>query len=141
MLAAVSSSPDYVDGSFKSDLSERLQAYSERDYGIGAWLAYDAMTLIGLAMKKAEVEGDEVTRQTIAGNIKTVGRSSGEMVQNYPDGAAVLENGNEVDFQGIRSNCNSDDRGNVSTPYNTLQVRDEQWQIVKQIPADEIAGI
>lgn len=141
MLAAVSTSPGYVDGSFKTELAEAFQAYSEREYGIGAWLAYDAMTLIGLAMRKAVVDGNEVTRQTIAGNIATIGRPPGEQVRNYSDGAGVLENGNEVDFQGVRSNCNFDERGNVSTPYNTLQVRDGEWQSVEQIPADVIADI
>jgi ABC-type branched-subunit amino acid transport system substrate-binding protein len=141
MLAAISTSPGYVDGSFKTELGEAFQEYSEREYGIGAWLAYDAMTLTGLAMKKAELDGDEVTRQTIAGNIASIGRPPGETVQNYPDGLSALENGDEVDFQGVRSNCNFDDRGNVSTPYNTIQVRDGEWQTVEQIPVDVIADI
>lgn len=141
MLAAVSTSPGYVDGSFKSKLAEEFQAYSEREYGIGAWLGYDAMTLIGLAMKKAVVDGDEVTRQTIAGNIKPVGRPPGETVRSYSDGRSVLENGTEVDFQGVRSNCNFDDRGNVSSPYNTLQARDGEWRTIAQIPADVIGDI
>jgi hypothetical protein len=99
------------------------------------------MTLTGLAMKKAELDGDEVTRQTIAGNIGSIGRPPGETVRNYPDGLSALENGDEVDFQGVRSNCNFDDRGNVSTPYNTIQVRDGEWQTVEQIPVDVIADI
>lgn len=141
MLAALSTSPGYIDESFRNDIAAALQSYSEREYGIGAWLAYDAMSVIGLSMKQAAADGDEVTRQTIAANIKGVGREPGETALTYPDGADVIDAGGEVDFQGIRSDCNFTDQGNVSTPYNTLQVRDGEWETVAQIPSAILAEV
>jgi ABC-type branched-subunit amino acid transport system substrate-binding protein len=141
MLATLSTAPDYVDESFKNNVAENLQEYSERDYGIGAWLAYDAMSVTGLAMKQAAANGNEVTRQSIADNIKSIGRSPGETVRTYPDGAEVIDGGDEVDFQGIRSDCNFTEQGNVSTPFNVLQVREGEWETIAQIPADRISEV
>lgn len=141
MLATLSTAPEYVDESFKNDVAENLQEYSERDYGIGAWLAYDAMSVTGLAMKQAAANGNEITRQNIADNIKGIGRPPGETVRTYPDGAKVIDDGGEVDFQGIRSDCNFSEQGNVSTPFNTLQVRDGEWETIAQIPADLISEV
>lgn len=141
MLAALSTSPGYIEESFRNEVAEALQAYSEREYGLGAWLAYDAMTVTGLAMKQAVADGDEVTRQTIAANIEGVGRPPGETTLAFPEGADMIDAGNEVDFQGIRSDCNFTDRGNVSTPYNALQVRDGEWEAIAQIPADVISDV
>jgi len=141
MLSVLSTSPEYVDESVKADLASNLQSYSEREYGLGAWLAYDAMSVTGLAMKQAAADGDEVTRQAIADNLKGIGRPPGETVMGYPDGADVIDGGSEVDFQGIRSNCNFSDQGNVTTPYNTLKVRDGEWTTVGQISAETLADI
>jgi ABC-type branched-subunit amino acid transport system substrate-binding protein len=141
MLAALSTSPEYVDESFRENVAEELQSYSEREYGLGAWLAYDAMTVTGLAMKQAAANGNEVTRQNIADNIKGIGNPPGETVLEYPPGAEAIDNGNDVDFQGIRSDCNFSDQGNVSTPYNALQVQNGEWETVAQIPAEVLAEV
>jgi len=139
MLGVISTSPEYVDQSFKDDLAGKFMQFREREYGIGAWLAYDAMTVMGLAMKKAAVDGDPVTRETISANIPSIGNPPGTTVRSYPEGAAALENGDGVDFQGVRSNCDFDEQGNVSTPYNVTQVQDGSWEVVSQIPAGELS--
>jgi ABC-type branched-subunit amino acid transport system substrate-binding protein len=141
MLGVVSTSPEYVEESFRNEVAGNLQSYAEREYGIGTWLAYDATTVLGLSMKRAAADGDEVTRQAIADSIKSIGRPPGETVTEYPGGAEVIDGGGEVDFQGIRSDCNFTDRGNVSTPYNVFQVTDGEWETVTQIPADDIAEV
>lgn len=138
MLAIRSSSPEYVDDSTLDELSQQLQEYEEREYGIGAWLAHDATTVLALAMKKLELNDEEITRENIAANVRGIGNPPGETVQDYRSGVEVLADGGEVDFQGVRSNCNFTERGNVVSPYNVLQVSGQEWQVVNQIPADSL---
>jgi ABC-type branched-subunit amino acid transport system substrate-binding protein len=97
--------------------------------------AFDA-TLLGLLSTLAASQDGEITGQGIMENIKPVANPPGEVVSNFNQGAPVIKNGDDTDFQGTGGPIDFDDYGNVTAPYKVLKLQDGTWSKVTNIPAD-----
>lgn len=142
ILSIRSTSPEYVDQQTFDDLAAKMAEavdYQDTEAGIGTWLTYDAMTIIGLAGQRAVEAGKEVNRATISEGIRPIGTPPGEKVTDYLEGKPMVENGDDVDYEGVRSNCNFTENGNVNSPYNVFQVQDGSWETVGFIPSSEVS--
>lgn len=86
-----------------------------------AWGMYDAITLISLAAERA---GD-ISPTAIRDNLREVSRPPGEYVTSFKEGVAALRAGEEINYEGGRSNSDLDSRGDVyKVTWKILIVRE-----------------
>jgi neutral amino acid transport system substrate-binding protein len=91
--------------------------------------AYDAATVLALAMLRASIHDWEVRRETVNANIPLVA-NPGEgkiVVTSYGEGKEVLMAGGEINYQGISGPIDFDQYGNVSQPYGIFRVQNGAW--------------
>ena len=117
---------------------ERYMAYSGNEVQIFGTNTYDAMNVLALAMLRAELQGGEIDRETIADNIPVVADAAeGDVaVTNYTEGAEALRAGSEIDYRGLVGAVDFDEWGNITAPFGIRQVQDGAWTGVSTVPAD-----
>jgi neutral amino acid transport system substrate-binding protein len=131
-------SPDAVEADRIEQFKQDVKDFTGSEPGFFAENSYDAMNIIGLAMKRAAVENGEVTRQGIADNIRPVAKPSGETVRNYTDGANLLEDGTDINYEGLVGPLDFDDNGNVLASFAILQATEGAWNRVATVPPEEL---
>ena len=119
---------------------ERYREFAGEDVKIFGTNTYDSMNVIALAMLRDHREDGEITRASLAGNIRAVS-DPGEgktVVSNYTDGKAALEAGEEIDYRGLVGPIDFDDWGNIAAPFGIRQVQDGAWETVATVPASAL---
>jgi len=119
---------------------QRYVDFAGEDVKIFGTNTYDSMNVIALAMLRDHREDGEITRASLAGNIRAVS-DPGEgktVVSNYTDGKAALEAGEEIDYRGLVGPIDFDDWGNIAAPFGIRQVRDGAWETVATVPASAL---
>lgn len=119
---------------------QRLQEFAGVEAGIFATNAYDAANVLFLAMLRAQLRDGEVTRDAIERNIKQVA-NPGEgktAVTDFTEGQQVLEDGGEVNYEGLVGPTDFDEYGNIAAPFGILQAQSGEWSTVSTIEADDI---
>jgi neutral amino acid transport system substrate-binding protein len=119
---------------------EAYKAYSGNPVKIFGTNTYDAMNVIALAMERAQVHGGEITRATIADNIRKVANpGDGKVVvTDYASGKKALEDGKEINYQGLVGPIDFDEYGNITAPFGIRQVKDGKWTTVATVPAEAL---
>jgi neutral amino acid transport system substrate-binding protein len=114
--------------------------YSGKDVKIFGTNTYDAMNVIALAMERAQVHGGEITRKTIAENIRKVANPGDDkvIVTDFASGKKALEAGKEINYQGLVGPIDFDEYGNITAPFAIRQVKDGKWTTVATIPAEAL---
>lgn len=108
---------------------------------------YDAMNLFALALQRAAVNGDELTRQAVSDYMNSVATPPGEQVavfggvEGEKSGKEVLENGNEVDLEGAATNCNFDEMGDPIPSMEISQVQDGAWEVISEYTAEDLKDL
>lgn len=120
--------------------AEAYEAYSGDKVKIFGTNTYDAMNVIALAMLRAHLRDGEVTRATLAANIRAVSNpGEGKVeVHDYASGKEALEAGKEVNYQGLVGPIDFNDWGNITAPFGIRQVKDGAWATVSTVTADEL---
>lgn len=119
---------------------ERYREFAGEDVKIFGTNTYDSMNVLALAMLRDHREDGEITRASLAGNIRAVS-DPGEgktVVSNYTDGKAALEAGEEIDYRGLVGPIDFDDWGNIAAPFGIRQVQDGAWETVATVPASAL---
>lgn len=119
---------------------ERYREFAGEDVKIFGTNTYDSMNVLALAMLRDHREDGEITRASLAGNIRAVS-DPGEgktVVSNYTDGKAALEAGEEIDYRGLVGPIDFDAWGNIAAPFGIRQVQDGAWTTVATIPASAL---
>ena len=119
---------------------ERYREFAGEDVKIFGTNTYDSMNVIALAMLRDHREDGEITRASLAGNIRAVS-DPGEgktVVSNYTDGKAALEAGEEIDYRGLVGPIDFDDWGNIAAPFGIRQVQDGAWETAATVPASAL---
>jgi len=138
VVAVKGESPGYVTDERMNALTDRYKEISGGEAPGVCWTAtYDAANAITLAMKAASM-GDGLSRVNIAENIQTVSGPPGQKVTSYTEGADLLQDGKDIDFQGIQSNVNFTENGNVVTPFKAWGYDGRELQELAKIPVSEI---
>ncbi|RMF84024.1 MAG: amino acid ABC transporter substrate-binding protein, partial [Nitrospinota bacterium] len=107
--------------------SERYEAWKQKYYQINktrvvkalSEYAYDALNIVALAIEAA----GHVSREGIAANIRRISNPPGVKVTSFPEGAAALRAGKEIDYDGLTSPADFTDFGLVIGPYTVSQVQ------------------
>ena len=119
---------------------ERYQEYSGNEVQIFGTNTYDAMNVIALALLRAELNGEEISRESLAANIRPVTDPGADkvVVHSYSEGKEALEAGQQIDYQGLVGPIDFDEYGNITAPFGIRFVEDGSWETVSIIPASAL---
>jgi neutral amino acid transport system substrate-binding protein len=117
---------------------KRFKEYSGNSTGQFAKNTYDAMNVLGLAMKTTAANDSELTGANVAANVKTVANPPEETVTNYTEGAKAIEGGADVDYQGLVGPIDFDENGDIAAPFAILQAEGGQWNEVATLQAKDL---
>ncbi|MBK1698577.1 ABC transporter substrate-binding protein [Rhodovibrio salinarum] len=119
---------------------QRFQEATGKDPQIFATNTFDAMNVVALAMLRAHLKDGEISRTTIAANIdKVANPGDGKtVVHGYTEGAQVLRDGGEVNYDGLVGPIDFDAWGNITAPFGIRQVQNGSWTTVSTIAADAL---
>ncbi|WP_268952092.1 ABC transporter substrate-binding protein [Salinigranum halophilum] len=131
-------SPAAVEVGRVEQFAADFQSYAGREPGIFAKNTFDAVNIGALAMKAALAADGELTRDGIAAQIRPVATPGGETVTNYAEGAAALDAGSEVNYEGLVGPCDFDENGDIASPFAVMKASDGAWEQVATLPADEL---
>lgn len=122
------------------DFFGRIEEYAGWDTGerIFATNTYDAMNVMGLAMKQVAADDVDLSSSTIVDAIRTVSKPPDEKVTNYADGAAAIESGTDVDYEGLVGPVNFDDDGDIVAPFSIRIARDGEWSEAGRLPPEAL---
>jgi branched-chain amino acid transport system substrate-binding protein len=82
---------------------------------------YDAVAVVGLAIKTAQVDGiKEITGVAIRDRLRKVANPPGEVVgpgaADLKKALQLLEQKQEINYEGAAGSCDFDENGDVMTP-------------------------
>ncbi len=81
---------------------------------------YDAVAVIGLAIKAAQVAGEPVTGTSIRDHLRDVANPPGEIIEpgvaGFKKAFELLEQGKDINYEGAAGSVDFDENGNVVTP-------------------------
>ena len=99
-------------------ISQYEEAYGEKPPLPFIENAYDAMAVVGLAAFRARANGAEVTGTSVRDNLRAVASPPGEVVGpgDFARAFALIEAGEEVNYEGAAGSMDFDDAGDVVTP-------------------------
>lgn len=99
---------------------------------------YDAMNVVGLAMKQVAADGAELTGSNIASAIQTVATPPEEQVTAYPEGADAIESGTDVNYEGLVGPIDFDENGDIVAPFSIKIARDGEWTEAARLPPEAL---
>ena len=121
------------------EFSQRIQDYAGWDENrLFATNTYDAMNVVGLAMKQTVANGDDITGSTVAGNVPTVANPPDEAVTNYPEGATAIEDGTDVDYRGLVGPIDFNEFGDIVAPFSIQMADSGEWTEAARVPPEAI---
>src|SRR5699024_1729112 len=119
---------------------EQYQAYAGKDVQIFGTNTYDAMNVLALAMLRSQLRNGKITRDSIAANIPVIANADeGDVVvHDYKTGKKALQDGREINYDGLVGPIDFDAYGNITAPFGVRQVQDGAWTTVSIIGADAL---
>jgi ABC-type branched-subunit amino acid transport system substrate-binding protein len=97
---------------------------------------YDAVALVGLAIKAAQVDGvKEMTGAAIRDRLRKVANPPGDVVgpgaTDLKKAAQLLEDKKDINYEGAAGSCDFDDSGEVVTPIEVWKFADGKIATVR----------
>jgi branched-chain amino acid transport system substrate-binding protein len=99
--------------------------------------AYDAMNIIALALEASK----EVDRQAILDNIRKVSSPPGDKVTNYAEGAELLHQGKDIDYDGVAGSQDFDEYGNCITFLRVVVIEGGKLKRIGTLTDKEVGPI
>lgn len=130
-VLAVDAIPDRTSTAY-ADLSAKYEEITGSPVfdNIYAPMTYDMVHLLALAIEAAGSEdGLEVAKV-----MQDVSGPDGDMVSSFEEGAPILRDGGNVDYQGASSVVNFDDAGDVRPTFGVFEIQDGLPVLVEEIP-------
>lgn len=112
--------PEYV------DFAKGFKEASGHDPGLFVDTAYDAATIVGLAATAAE----NTCGSAIGPKMDEVANAPGEVVTTYAEGAKLLAEGKDINFEGASGPVDFDETGTVAGSYAILEATGGTWKPV-----------
>lgn len=98
--------------------------------------AFDGMNLIALAMvASGGCDGASINSALIDVS------AGGTAVTSFEEGAQLLADGEDIDYQGASGPVDLDDTGSVVNSYSVQQVQDGAWVDIQFYPAEELQDL
>jgi len=102
----------------------------DRYYSFAAQ-AYDQIQLLALAIEAA----GEATGSGINARLHAVSGPPGTKVSSFAEGAKILRDGGEIDYEGAAGPINFDENGNIATAnFRVSQVKDGEVTPIHELP-------
>lgn len=98
--------------------------------------SFDGMNLMALAL----VASGGCDGAAINSSLVDVS-SGGTEVFSFEEGAKLLAEGEDIDYQGASGPVDLDETGSVVNSYSVQQVQDGAWQDIQFYPAEELADL
>jgi neutral amino acid transport system substrate-binding protein len=120
------------------DFSERVTEYTgegPRQFGQNT---FDAMNVVGLAMKQLAADGEDITGANVGANIRPVANAPEQEVTGYTEGASAIDDGAEVNYQGLVGPIEFDDMGDIVAPFSILTAQDGEWVQAARLPPEAL---
>jgi branched-chain amino acid transport system substrate-binding protein len=97
---------------------------------------YDAVAVVGLAVKAAQVDGiKEITGVAIRDRLRKVANPPGEVVgpgaADLKKASQLLETRQEINYEGAAGSCDFDENGDVVTPIEVWKFTDGKIMTVR----------
>ena len=99
--------------------------------------AYDAMNIIALALEAS----DEISRKGVLENIRKVSSPPGEKVTNFPEGAKLLREGKDIDYDGVAGSQDFDEYGNAITYLKVVVIEEGKLKRIGTYTDKEIGPV
>ena len=99
--------------------------------------AYDAMNIIALALEAST----EVNRKAILDNIRKVSSPPGEKVTNFAEGAKLLHQGKDIDYDGVAGSQDFDQYGNAITYLRVVVIEAGKLKRIGTLTDKEVGPI
>lgn len=99
--------------------------------------AYDAMNIIALALEASK----EVNRKAILDNIRKVSSPPGEKVTNFAEGAKLLRQGKDIDYDGVAGSQDFDEYGNSITFLRVVVIEGGKLKRIGTLTDKEVGPI
>lgn len=101
---------------------------------------YDAVNVATLAMYLADKKDGEVSRATIESRVDDVANpDSGDVVvTSFEEGKKAIDDGDGIDYQGLSGPVDFDEYGNITSPFQILQVKGGEFAPVSTIDAEQL---
>ncbi len=124
----------------------RIEAFRSRMQEAAGWEesktfdtnSFDAMNVLGLAMKQVAASGEDVTGATIASAIPSVAKPPEETVTDYTAGAEAIEGGSDVNYEGLVGPIDFDENGDIVAPFSIKQAQDGAWTEAARLPPEAL---
>ena len=98
--------------------------------------AFDGMNLIALAMvASGGCDGPSINSALVDVS------SGGTLVTSFEEGAQLLADGEDIDYDGASGPVDLDDTGSVVNSYSVQQVQDGAWVDIQFYPAEELQDL
>lgn len=124
-------SPDTTLPAYKSWLEKFTAATDEEPHSYSA-NSWDVIHMLALAMSA----GDGCDGAAINENLDEISHG-GTPVSTYEEGAELLAEGEDIDYEGASGPLAFDETGTPPGSFTVLQVRDGKWKTAKFYPAEE----
>ncbi|MBW2145651.1 MAG: ABC transporter substrate-binding protein [Deltaproteobacteria bacterium] len=104
--------------SYDAFLAEYAKAYGSFPKFPFVTNAYDAMSVIGLAILKAQAKGQPITSLSIRDNLRTIANPPGEVIRpgEFKKAAELIKQGKDINYEGAAGSVDFDKNGDVITP-------------------------
>ncbi|MFB6268576.1 MAG: ABC transporter substrate-binding protein [Halobacterium sp.] len=122
------------------DFFSRIKEYADWEEGgkVFATNTFDAMNVLGLAMRQVAADGSDLTGANVASAIPTVAKPPETQVTGYTQGSAEIEAGTDVDYEGLVGPINFDADGDIVAPFAIKKAQDGQWTDAGRLPPEAL---
>lgn len=117
------------------DLSERYRKATNTELAdnVYAAMTYDMVISLALAAQKA---GADATPQQISDQIRAVSNPEGTKVYSFAEGKALLDQGQDIDYEGASSRLNFDEYGDSNPDFGVYVIKKGQFDRVDTVSLD-----
>lgn len=119
------------------EFEEKYREFGDADLHQWALAGYDAMTVAALAAQQGGDASPEVIQQHLA----SVSKPPGTAVSSFPEGKDALENGEEINYEGVLTPTDFTDDGNVVGDVRIAQLTPDGFEDEALVSADEIRNL
>lgn len=121
------------------EFRQQIKSYAGwEENRIFATNTYDAMNVVGLALKQTAQNDAEITGTNLATSIPEVANPPEQAVTNYEDGAAAIEDGTDVDYRGLVGPIDFDGNGDVVAPFSIQSAEGGEWSEATRVTPEDL---
>lgn len=133
-VMAVNTVPDFESSAYQSIAARYKESTGESlENNTYAVQAYDMLITVALAIESCKCD----TGVEIAKHIRDIAGPPGERVFSFEEGANLLREGKDIDYEGASSILDFDNKGDPRPNFGVFVMKDGKMELVKSITLSE----